>query len=135
MKKIKTLLLVLALQLGVITGTLAFSTGLIRAQTPKEAACEGVALTGGNCGSADPADPNSSANKVNKTVGTVINIFSWIVGVAAVIMIIVGGFRYITSSGDSGNVSAAKNTILYAIIGLVVVAMAQIIVQFVLNQV
>jgi hypothetical protein len=58
-----------------------------------------------------------------------------IVGVAAVIMIIIGGFRYITSSGDSASVNSAKNTILYAIIGLVIVALAQVIVRFVLNQV
>jgi len=50
-----------------------------------------------------------------------------------VIMIIVGGFRYITSGGESGNVSGAKNTLIYAIVGLVIVALAQIIVHYVLN--
>ena len=50
-------------------------------------------------------------------------------------MIIYGGFRYVTSGGDSGHVSSAKNTIIYAIVGLVVVALAQFIVQYVLNQV
>jgi hypothetical protein len=49
-------------------------------------------------------------------------------------MIIYGGFRYITSGGDSNGVTAAKNTILYAIIGLIIVALAQIIVNFVLNK-
>ena len=47
-------------------------------------------------------------------------------------MIMVGGFKYITSGGDSGNITGAKNTILYAVVGLVVVALAQIIVRFVL---
>ena len=60
--------------------------------------------------------------------------FSAIVGIIAVVMIIVGGIKYITSGGDSGNVTAAKNTILYAVIGLVVVALAQIIVKFVLGR-
>ena len=55
--------------------------------------------------------------------------------VTAVMMIIVGGFRYITSGGASDSVSSAKNTIIYAIVGLVVVALAQFIVQFVLNRV
>ena len=63
----------------------------------------------------------------------IINIFSIIVGVIAVIMIIIGGLKYITSGGDSGNVSGAKNTIIYAIVGLVVVALAQFIVHFVLT--
>ncbi len=75
------------------------------------------------------------AGKVNSIITTVVNVLSLIVGVVAVIMIIVGGLKYITSSGDSGNVTAAKNTIMYAIIGLVIVALAQIIVRFVLAKV
>jgi hypothetical protein len=57
-----------------------------------------------------------------------------VVGIIAVVMIIVGGLRYITSAGNDTGVAAAKKTILYALIGLVVVALAQIIVQFVLNK-
>ncbi|HSX15601.1 MAG TPA: TrbC/VirB2 family protein [Candidatus Saccharimonadales bacterium] len=80
-------------------------------------------------------DTNAGASNVNNIIKTVINIFSVVVGVVAVIMIIVGGFRYITSGGESSNISSAKNTIIYAIIGLVIVALAQFIVQFVLNKV
>jgi hypothetical protein len=50
-------------------------------------------------------------------------------------MIIFGGFKYITSGGESGNVTSAKNTIIYAVIGLVIVAFAQFIVQFVLGKI
>lgn len=75
---------------------------------------------------------SSPESKINQLVATVVNLFSVLVGVVAVIMIIVGGFRYITSGGDSGNVSSAKNTILYAIVGLVIVALSQFIVKFVL---
>ena len=45
-------------------------------------------------------------------------------------MIMVGGFKYITSGGDSGKISSAKATIIYALVGLVIVAMAQFIVRF-----
>ena len=76
-----------------------------------------------------------SESSINNLVSQVINILSIVVGIVAVIMMIYGGFRYITSGGDSGNVSSAKNTILFAIVGLVVVALAQIIVKFVLNKV
>ncbi len=87
-------------------------------------------------------DPNSSGTDcTNTTTGdlsgilsTAINIFSLVVGVIAVIMIIVGGLKYITSGGDSGKVGAAKTTIIYALVGLVVVALAQLIVRFVLTQ-
>jgi energy-converting hydrogenase Eha subunit B len=78
---------------------------------------------------------NTATTKVNDTITTVINIFSTLVGVIAVIMIIYGGMRYITSGGDSGKITSAKNTIIYALIGLVVVALAQFIVKFVLNKV
>lgn len=64
----------------------------------------------------------------------VINIFSIIVGVISVIMIIYAGLRYITSGGESGGVSGAKNTLLYAVIGLIIVVLAQVIVRIVLSQ-
>lgn len=86
--------------------------------------------TGGNC-----AGTSGGTDQINNIITTVINIFSLVVGVVSVIMIIVGGFRYITSGGDSSKVGGAKNTIIYALIGLVVVALAQFIVQFVLNKV
>ncbi len=57
-----------------------------------------------------------------------------VVGVTAVIMIIIGGIQYVMSSGDPTNVTNAKNTILYAIIGLVVALMAQGIITFVLEK-
>jgi hypothetical protein len=73
-----------------------------------------------------------SADSLNTLITNVVNVFSIIVGIIAVIMIIIGGFKYITSGGDSGNVTGAKNTILYAIVGLVIVALAQFVVKFVL---
>jgi hypothetical protein len=82
------------------------------------------------CGSTQSA--NSS---VNQLLTDAVNIFSVVVGVVAVIMIIVGGFKYITSGGDSSKVSSAQSTILYAIIGLVVVVLSQVIVHFVLSRV
>ncbi len=96
-------------------------------------------LDSGTCLKTGPATCTTSTedakSKLDGIVASVINIFSLVVGVVSVIMIIVGGLKYITSGGDSGSVGGAKNTILYAIIGLVIVAMAQIIVRFVLGRV
>lgn len=75
-----------------------------------------------------------ATSQINSIVHTIVNLLSAIVGIIAVIMIIVGGFRYITSGGNDTSVTSAKNTILYAIIGLVVVALAQIIVRFTLSK-
>ncbi len=79
-------------------------------------------------------DANADEGQLNDLIRRVINIVSVIVAIVAVIMIIVGGFKYIASGGDSTKVTSAKNTILYAIIGLVIVALAQFVVKFVLNQ-
>ena len=76
----------------------------------------------------------TAAQRVDQIVKQIINIMSLVVGVVAVIMIIIGGFKYVTSGGDSGNVSGAKNTILYAVVGLIVVALAQVIVRFVVDR-
>jgi len=95
--------------------------------------CKGADLRfSGNANCADTTKDSSA--KLDKLVTDIVNIFSVIVGVVAVIMIIYGGFRYIISGGDSSNVTNAKNTILYAIVGLVIVALAQFIVKFVLSK-
>ena len=62
-----------------------------------------------------------------------INIILWVVGVAAVIVIVVAGLKYVTSSGNPSAVSSAKTTILYAVIGLVIAVTAYAIVNFVLK--
>ena len=63
----------------------------------------------------------------------VTNTILYIVGIIAVIMLIIGGIRYVVSGGDSKKVTDAKNTVLYAIIGLVVCILAFAIVNFVVN--
>jgi hypothetical protein len=93
--------------------------------------------TGGNLGSGHHVNCGStgvSQTSLAARAGTVVNFFSVIVGAISVIMIIYGGFRYITSGGDSGRVGNAKNTLIYAVIGLFIVALAQLIVHFVLTQ-
>lgn len=95
------------------------------AATAKQDVCDGIALTGGSCSGGD--------KPLSDTISKVIMILSSIVGFVAVIMIIVGGFKYITSNGDANGIASAKHTVIYAIVGLLLVAMAQVIVRFVLN--
>ncbi|MFO0781971.1 MAG: pilin [Candidatus Saccharimonadales bacterium] len=91
---------------------------------------------GATTGSGQPLDCDKEASDegIGKIAKNIVNIFSYVVGAISVIMIIYGGFRYITSGGSSEGVGAAKSTLIYAIIGLVIVALAQLIVQFVLSQ-
>jgi len=125
-KKISTHLTILTISLffaGLVLAPVGF------AQTPKDSVCDGIELTGGGCDLS-----NGDTTTINDTITQAINILSVLVGVTAVVMIIIGGFKYITSSGDSGNTASAKNTILFALIGLVIVGLAQVIVQFVINR-
>ncbi|MBQ3464627.1 hypothetical protein IJH15_00155 [Candidatus Saccharibacteria bacterium] len=63
----------------------------------------------------------------------VTNTILYIVGIIAVIMLIIGGIKYVVSGGDSKKVTDAKNTVLYAIIGLVIAFLAFAIVNFVIS--
>lgn len=91
----------------------------------------------GACGAAGqrPCDSATATSSLNQTIENVINILSIVVGIIAVIMIIFAGFRYITSAGNDQTIAAAKRTLIYALIGLVLVALAQVIVRFVLRNV
>ena len=63
----------------------------------------------------------------------VTNTVLYVVGIIAVIMLIIGGIKYVVSGGDSKKVTDAKNTVLYAIIGLVIAFLAFAIVNFVIS--
>jgi hypothetical protein len=66
-------------------------------------------------------------------IKTIVNVLLYVLGAIAVIMIVVGGIRYVVSAGESSQISAAKNTILYAIVGLIIAILAYAIVNFVLG--
>lgn len=75
------------------------------------------------------------ARPLSGVVKTVVDTLLYFVGALSVIMIIYGGFKYITSSGESSAVASAKNTILYSVIGLAIAALAFSIVNFVVDTV
>lgn len=72
-------------------------------------------------------------NDAPDMIEIVINTALYILGMVAVLMIVIGGIRYTTSAGNSAQTKSAKDTILYAVIGLVIAIMAYTIVNFVLN--
>lgn len=71
---------------------------------------------------------------VTDTVQNAIRLFQVVVGLIAVFMIIFGGLKYITSGGNDGGIKSAKNTLLYAVVGLVIVLIAEGVVRFVLTR-
>ena len=65
----------------------------------------------------------------------IINAITFLIGAVAVVMIVVGGLRYVTSAGDSSAINSAKNTIMYSVVGLIVAVMSYSIVNFVLSRI
>ncbi len=61
------------------------------------------------------------------------SVLLFIVGAIAVIMIVIGGLRYVISGGDATQVQSAKNTILYALVGIIVAILAYAAVNFVVS--
>lgn len=116
-------LLILSIGLGIAVPV------SVHAQDAKTTVCESIGAGPGCAGT------GGGGTSVNQLITLIINTFSLVIGVVAVIMIMVSGFRYITSGGDANKVSGAKNTLVYAVIGLVVVALAQVIVRFVIGKV
>lgn len=102
----------------------------VHAATPPECNDQNLTLqTGTAC-----ANSETTAQNLTGPTGVfavVANILLFLVGAVAVIMLIIGGLRYVTSNGDQNAVTGAKNTILYAIIGIVVAFLAYAGVQFV----
>jgi hypothetical protein len=66
------------------------------------------------------------------TIVVIVNTLLFVMGATAVIMLLIGGLRYVTSNGDSVAITSAKNTILYAVVGMVVAFMAYALINFVL---
>jgi Type IV secretion system pilin len=133
-QKIKSFILItLASSTLLVPALAATLVSTAAADSISNGVCQGVnnAANGnnnGDCGSA-----GTGATNLSSIAGQIVSIFSIIVGIVAVIMIIYSGFRYITSGGDSGKVGNAKNSLIYALVGLVIVALAQLIVHYVLN--
>ena len=135
MNRIKTLLIAAFTVVGMIA-PMAVPVYVVAQSDIQNNLCGGANLEAPGSSDSNCNNINSEASEgVNDTVNLIITLFSWIVGVVSVIMIIYGGFRYITSGGESSNVTNAKNTILYAIVGLIIVALAQVIVRFELGNV
>ena len=135
LKKIKNFVAVIA-AFSMIAAPAAVPVAVHAANTDINGSlCSGsnIDVTGGSNTGCD-ASVTGTGGKVNTLLTNIINIFSAVVGAVAVIMLIVGGFRYITSGGASDKVGSAKNTLVYAIVGLIIVALAQLVVHFVLGQ-
>ena len=78
---------------------------------------------------------NEGSTNLEGDVKTILSAIIGVLGFVCVVVMIIGGFNYMTSSGDAGKVKKAKDTILYGLIGLVVCVLAFALVQFVIGNI
>ena len=121
--------LITAVRAAIIVSVLALVLGTVA--VPAYAA-DNLSITEG-ASSAKSNDQGSTLFGDGGIFQTVTNILLYIIGAVSVIMLVIGGIRYTVSGGDSSQVTSAKNTILYAIIGIVVALLAYAVVNFVLT--
>lgn len=83
----------------------------------------------------DITPDDAASGDLTELIKNIINIVLGVVGIIAVVMMIMGGISFITSQGDAGKVTKARNTILYGVVGLIVALLAFAIVNFVLTNI
>jgi hypothetical protein len=120
MKSLKLIAIGAALFIGAAA---VVPAGAVVAQSPAEQMQTGVDSIGGQ-----------DSPKADSMIKTAVNTFLFVIGAVAVFIIILGGFKYVTSNGDAAAVKSAKDTVLYAVIGLIVAITAYAIVNFVIDR-
>ena len=105
-----------------IMGVMSFVPSIVGA-SPASEIRGGVNSVGGSGQSSD----------LGAKIKIIVNVLLYILGAIAVVMIVIGGIRYTTSNGDSSAITSAKNTILYAVVGLVVAILSYALVNFILD--
>lgn len=131
MKKLKIALTSLPLAALLLFGAVATTIGLSSMQPV--AAQSNLSIGGGAesaRGNDQPADLVGQQGMFKK----ITDVMLFIIGAVSVIMLIIGGLRYVISGGDQNAVSGAKNTILYAVIGIIVALLAYAVINFVTTQ-
>ena len=116
----------------VFIAVVALGVGALIFSAPVEALGEGGAIGGVNSARGDGV-PTNFAEGDGSLIRRIINLMLYAIGVISVIMLIFGGFKYVISGGQKESVTAAKNTILYAVVGLLVAIFAYAIVRFVIG--
>jgi hypothetical protein len=123
MKKIKVLIAAFMV-LGVGALTVVPATSTYALDDPLQTVCQN---------NTDSQVCQNDDDDANKLIGMLVNTLLFVVGALSTVMIIVGGIFYAISSGDASKITKAKNTIMYAVVGLVVAFLAFAIINWVLN--
>lgn len=123
MKRIKQLIMMAVLAVGLGLVTMPASVGAVNA----------IADTCKDPLNASSVICKSQGDSIKTIIGVVVNTLLFLVGIAAVVVIIIGGITYTTSAGSSDSIKRAKDMITYAVIGLIIALAAYAIVNWVLK--
>lgn len=129
---IRRLLSALALSL-LVCGSLAVTPVLASGGVFQAVDCSGKAAQSAVC-----KDKGGTTNPVTGNDGLlnkITNIVAAVAGVAAVILILISGIRFITAGGDANQASSARRTLIYALVGLVVIVLARAIIALVISKI
>ncbi len=121
--------LIIGFTAGLLISAFIFPS-VVHAFDPFAGACSGAGVTSAAC-----TGRGNGGNPVAFAIGRVVQLVSLLAGFASVVVIIVAGFRYVISSGDSNNINGAKNAILFAVVGLAISVAAGTIVGYILNRI
>lgn len=128
MKQIKYILLIFGMMVGFGLAAIPAQVDAATSTTSSiDDACSGTAADTALC-------KNRGNDDLPKVAKDIVNTLLYVLGAVSVIVIIVAGIMYTTSSGDPALITKAKNTLLYAVVGLVVAIMAYAIVNYVITQ-
>lgn len=108
--------------------------GLLGVLTPAVSAANGINICSGNENSIYCKNKNTGETQVNGIIKTIVEVLLTAVGAISTIMIVIGGIMFALSSGDAQKAAKARNTVLYAVVGLAVSLFASAIVNFVFNR-
>lgn len=131
---------IFVLSLLLILGTVSITTSVSAVncqKTPNDPICQACndpqGKTSVYCQSQYIHSETSTDTTLAKTIGKISTFIAYLGGTIAVIVVIYGGFRYVVSGGNEQKITTAKNTILYGVIGVVVIAISQALIIFVIN--
>lgn len=116
-----------------IIAVIGVTTGLTTVPTYADTSCNNICCSDASDEVKAASGCGGSTTNLTDAVMFIINGILSILAVVAVIVIVIGGVQYMTSTGDPGKTKKAKDTILYACIGLIIVALAAVIVNFVIS--
>ena len=124
----KLIYITLAITTLILLGLMPFaSVSANPVSQAKQQACTGLTQL-------EPSqDCSTGSSTVNNLIATTVNILSYLIGAVAVIMLIIAGFRFAAAGGNSNAVSGAKSTLIYAIVGIILAVLAQVIVHWVIG--